>query len=232
MSTSSAERARSRVSSSVNEALIPRLRGRLHVYAFWAALIGAPILVARAPAGDARVACVIYGSALCSLFAVSALFHRWRWSPRWRPLLRRLDHGTIFVFIAASATPLAVLILTDEMRTAVLAIVWSGAVVGVLASVAWIDAPRALVAASYVAVGCAALAGLPQIVDRLPLTGLLLFAAGGALYITGAVIYAKRRPNPWPDSFGFHELFHAFVVVAAATHFAAIVAFVLPAAAG
>jgi hemolysin III len=99
----------------------------------------------------------------------------------------------------------------------------------VIVSVAWIDAPRALVASSYVAVGCAALAGAPQIADRLPLAAMILLGVGGVLYITGAVVYARRRPNPWPSSFGFHEVFHALVIAAAGTHFVAMLAYVLPA---
>jgi hemolysin III len=209
--------------------LIPTWRGLLHAYTFWIALAAATTLVIAASTPRARVAAGIYGAGLCTLFAVSGLYHRWRWDARWRPLLRRLDHSTIFVFIAASTTPLALLILSGRLQALVLVIVWLGALAGVIASVTWIDAPRALVASSYVAVGCAALAGLPQIADRLPLAALLLFGADGVLYITGAAIYATRRPNPWPRSFGFHEVFHAFVVAAATAHFVAIVAFVLPA---
>ena len=150
------------ITPSPAEPLIPRMRGRLHVYAFWGALFAASALVALAPSGTARTACAIYGTALCALFAVSALYHRWRWNPRWRPLLRRLDHSTIHIFIAASTTPLAVLILDGRLQAFVLACAWAGALGGIALSLAWIDAPRALVAASYVLVGWAALAALPQ----------------------------------------------------------------------
>jgi channel protein (hemolysin III family) len=146
--------------------LIPAWRGLLHAYTFWIALAAATTLVIAASTPRARVAAGIYGAGLCTLFAVSGLYHRWRWDARWRPLLRRLDHSTIFVFIAASTTPLALLILSGRLQALVLVIVWLGALAGVIASVTWIDAPRALVASSYVAVGCAALAGLPQIADR------------------------------------------------------------------
>jgi hemolysin III len=179
---------------------IPTWRGLLHAYAFWIALAAATTLVIVAATPQARFAAAIYGAGLCTLLAVSGLYHRWRWNARWRPLLRRLDHSTIFVFIAASTTPLALLILSGKLQAVVLLSVWLGALAGVIASVTWIDAPRALVASSYVAVGCAALAGLPQIADRLPLTALLLFGTGGILYITGAAVYATRRPNPWPSS--------------------------------
>jgi hemolysin III len=212
------------------EEVIPTWRGLLHAYVFWLALGAAAALLAIAPTADARVASGIYGGALCSLFAISGLFHRWPWNPRWRPLLRRLDHSTIFLFIAASTTPVALLVLSGTLQTAVLLTVWLGALAGLAMSAAWIDAPRGLVALSYVTVGCAATAGIPQLVARLPLTPLLLLAAGGALYILGAAVYAIRRPDPWPRSFGFHEVFHALVVAAAACHFLAI-AWIVPGAA-
>ena len=124
------------------EEVIPTLRGVLHAYAFWVALGAAIVLVALAPGLQARVACAIYGAALCALFAISALFHRWRWNPRWRPLLRRLDHSTIFLFIAASTTPIALLVMSGGLQTAVLLLVWLGAAAGILMTAAWIDAPR------------------------------------------------------------------------------------------
>jgi hemolysin III len=212
------------------EEVVPSWRGVLHAYAFWLALAAAASLVALAPGAHARLASVIYGTALCALFAISGLYHRWRWSPRWRPLLRRLDHSTIFLFIAASTTPIALLVLTGGLRTAVLVTAWVGALAGIAMSAAWIDAPRGLVALSYVAVGCAAGAGLPQIVARVPLTPLLLLGLGGVLYVLGAVVYATRRPDPWPRSFGFHEIFHGLVVAAAACHFVAMVAWIVPGA--
>jgi hemolysin III len=216
--------------SPTAESLIPRMRGRLHVYAFWGALCAASALVALAPAGTARTACAIYGTALCALFAVSALYHRWRWNPRWRPLLRRLDHSTIHIFIAASTTPLAVLILDGRMQAFVLACAWAGALGGIALSLAWIDAPRALVAASYVLVSWAALATLPRLPEQLSTAPLLLLAAGAVLYIGGAAVYATRRPNPWPAVFGFHEVFHGLVVLAAISHFLAFAGWIVPSA--
>jgi hemolysin III len=213
------------------EQLVPRLRGRLHVFAFWGSLVAASALVALAPSGTARATCAIYGSALCALFAVSALYHRWRWSPRWRPLLRRLDHSTIHVFIAASTTPLAVLVLDGRMQTFVLACAWVGALGGIALSLAWIEAPRALVAASYVLVGWAVLAAAPKLPERLSTAPLLLLIAGAIVYIAGAAVYAVRRPNPWPAVFGFHEVFHALVVIAAISHFVAFAGWVVPSAA-
>ena len=210
------------------EELVPLLRGLLHLYAFGAALVAAPILVLLAPTPAARAAAVVYGGALCALFAISALYHRWRWDQRWRPLLRRLDHGTIYIFIAASATPLALLVLDGTLQMVVLVSAWTGAFAGIAMTVAWIDAPRALVALSYVIVGWAAIAGVPQIIERLTLTPLLLLAAGALLYAVGAAVYATRRPNPWPATFGFHEIFHALVVAAAASHFITMIGWVIP----
>jgi hemolysin III len=212
------------------EELVPMLRGVMHAYAFWAALVAGIVLVAIAPGGQARLAAVIYGVGLCALFACSALYHRWRWDPRWRPLLRRLDHSTIFLFIAASSTPFALLVLDGTMQIVVLACAWGGAAAGIAMSVAWIDAPRVLVAVSYIAVGWAGVAGFPQFVERLDVAPLVLLATGGVLYMIGAVVYALRRPNPWPRVFGFHEVFHTLVVAAAVVHFVSIAGWVVPGA--
>jgi hemolysin III len=212
-----------------HDELVPMLRGALHAWAFWAAVAAAAALVALAPAGAPRVAAAVYGAGLCSLFAGSALYHRWCKIPRLRPLLRRIDHSTIFVFIAASYTPVALLVLEGWTRWLVLALVWAGALAGVGFSVAWISAPRVLVAAAYLALGWVAVIAVPQLVARLPVAPLVLLAAGGVLYTLGAAVYAARRPDPWPRVFGFHELFHAFVVAAAVAHFVAMAGWVIPA---
>ena len=174
------------------------------------------------------IAAVVYGLGLCALFAGSGTYHRWRWDLRWRPLLRRIDHSTIYVFIAASYTPIALLVLHGTQRDVVLGGVWVGALAGVVLSVAWIDAPRWLGAATYLALGWVALLAVPQLVDAAGLAARAA-AAGGLLYSTGAVVYARQRPDPWPQTFGFHELFHAFVIAAALTHVVAIAGWVLPA---
>jgi hemolysin III len=210
--------------------LTPILRGVSHVWAFWFALVAGVVLLVLAPNAEARIAAVVYAIGLCALFAGSGLYHRWRWNPRWRPLLRRIDHSTIFVFIAASYTPIALLVLDGSLRVVVLVGVWSGALAGVIFSVAWINAPRVLAAATYLGLGWFAVITIPQLVDRLPSVPLLLLAAGGVLYTAGAVVYAAKRPNPWPTTFGFHEVFHAFVILAAAAHFAAMAGWVIPSA--
>ena len=124
------------------EEVIPRLRGVLHAYAFWFAAVAAVVLVALAPTDRARLAAAIYGGALCALFAASGLYHRWRWHPRWRPLLRRIDHSTIYLFIGACYTPVGMLVLSGATRWTVLGAVWGGALAGIALSVAWINAPR------------------------------------------------------------------------------------------
>jgi hemolysin III len=212
----------------VNGELVPGLRGVFHAWAFWGALIAGSALTVYAPSGAARAAAIVYSAGLCALFAASGLYHRWRWNPRWRPLLRRIDHSTIYVFIAASYTPVALLVLSGTIKVVVLASIWGGALAGVALSVAWITAPRVLVAASYLALGWVAVITLPQLAD-LGVVPLVLFTAGGVIYSIGAGVYALRRPNPWPQVFGFHEVFHALVILAAVTHFVAIAGYVIPA---
>jgi hemolysin III len=213
----------------VNSDLVPGLRGVSHAWAFWCALVAGSVLALYAPSAEARAAAVVYGAGMCALFAASGLYHRWRWDPRWRPLLRRIDHSAIYVFIAASYTPVALLVLSGTLQTVVLASVWAGAAGGVALSVAWITAPRVLVAASYLALGWVSIVAMPELAGRLGVAPFALFAAGGLLYSVGAGVYALRRPNPWPRTFGFHEVFHALVILAAVTHYVAIAGWVIPA---
>jgi hemolysin III len=214
----------------VDEELRPLLRGVSHAYAFWAALVAAVVLTVLVDPGAPRVSAVVYGAGLCALFAASGTYHRWRWNPRWRPLLRRIDHSTIFVFIAASYTPVALLVMHGTLRWVILAAVWTGALIGVVLSVAWISAPRVLSAACYLALGWVVVFALPQMVQRMAVAPLVLLAAGGVLYSLGAVVYATKRPNPWPSTFGFHEVFHVLVIAAAAVQFVALAGWVFPAA--
>jgi hemolysin III len=173
---------------------------------------------------------VIYGIALAALFGGSALYHRWPGPARFKPVLRRIDHSTIFVFIAASYTPIALMVLHGALAWVILAIAWVGAAAGVAFSLGWIHAPRAVRAGSYLTLGWLAVIAVPQLLGELGVAPLVLLGAGGLLYSVGAIIYASQRPNPWPRTFGFHEIFHALVIAAAAAQYAAVVGWVLPAA--
>jgi hemolysin III len=208
--------------------LIPLLRGVSHLVAFWLALAAAAALVAFAAPGTPRLAALIYGGGLCLMLAASALYHRWKCTPRVRTLLCRIDHSAIYVFMAASYTPVGLFVLEGATRWAVLGSVWAGAIGGVALSIAWVTAPRVLFAISYVALGWVIVIAFPDLLDRLDLTPILLFGIGGVLYSVGAVIYAMRWPDPWPKTFGFHEIFHALVIAAALIHFVAMAGWVIP----
>jgi hemolysin III len=210
--------------------VVPRLRGVSHAIAFLLAAAAAVIVIVLAPSGRATVAVAIYGAGLMALFGTSALYHRWPGPARFKPLLQRLDHSTIFVFIAACYTPIALIVLHGALAWVVLGVAWTGAVAGVALSLGSRGAPRALVAGSYVALGWVALIALPQLIDELRLTALILLAGGGLLYSVGAIVYARQRPDPWPATFGFHEIFHALVILAAAAQYIAVVGWMLPGA--
>lgn len=212
-----------------SEQLVPRLRGVSHAVAFVASVAAAIVALALAPAGRPTVALAVYGMGLIALFGGSALYHRWPGPPRFKPLLQRIDHSTIYVFIAASYTPIALVVLHGPLVWVMLAVAWGGAALGVAFSLGWIEAPRGLVAGSYLALGWLAVIALPQLLDALGLAPLVLLAAGGLLYSAGAIVYATQRPDPWPRTFGFHEIFHALVIVAAAAQYVAIIGWVLPA---
>jgi hemolysin III len=213
----------------VTQEQVPRLRGVSHEVGFVVALAAAVVIVVLAP-GDATTAVAVYGAGLVALFGGSALYHRWSGPPRFKPLLRKIDHSTIFVFIAASYTPVAALVIQGTVGWVVLVGVWSGAALGVAFSLGWIDAPRPVVAGSYVALGWLAVIAIPQLVHKLDPAPLALFGAGGVLYTAGAIVYARQRPDPWPRTFGFHEVFHVLVIAAAAAHYVAMIGWVVPTA--
>jgi hemolysin III len=210
--------------------VVPRLRGVSHAIAFLLAVAAAVIVIVLAPSGRATVAVAIYGAGLMALFGTSALYHRWPGPPRLKPVLQRLDHSTIFVFIAACYTPIALIVLHGALAWVVLGLAWTGAIAGVALSLGSARAPRALVVGSYLALGWVALIALPQLVHELQPTPLILLAGGGLLYSAGAIIYAWQRPDPWPATFGFHEIFHALVILAAAAQYIAVVGWMLPGA--
>jgi hemolysin III len=213
-----------------SEIVVPRLRGVSHAAAFVLAVAAAAVIVSLAPSGRATVAVAIYGAALAALFGGSALYHRWPGPTRFKPLLQRIDHSTIFVFIAASYTPIALIVLHGALAWVILTLAWVGAAAGVAFSLGWIHVPRGVRAGSYLTLGWLAVIAVPQLLGDLSVTPLVLLAAGGLLYSVGAIIYARQRPNPWPRTFGFHEIFHALVIAAAAAQYAAVCGWVLPAA--
>ena len=206
----------------------PRLRGVFHEYAFFVSLACGVALILGASDGRARLAAIIYAFAVSALLGTSALYHRVTWRPKARRWMRRLDHSMIFVLIAGTYTPVALLALRGSLASTILIVMWIGALGGVVFKLAWIDAPKWLFAAVYVALGLvtAAIFGeLPATIGWLGVAGL---ASGGLLYLVGAVVYASGRPNPWPKVFGYHEIFHTLVIAAAGLHYAVIAFAVLP----
>jgi hemolysin III len=209
----------------------PRLRGVSHQWAFFCSLFTGAALVVAAPAGEATVASAIYAASVAALFGTSALYHRVTWpTPSARRWMRRLDHSMIFLLIAGTYTPFALLVLEGTLATVILVVVWAGALGGIVLKLVWIDAPKAVVAVLYVMLGWVAVAAFPDLLDELGVTSTALVAAGGLLYTAGAVVYALGRPNPAPTVFGYHEVFHALVIAAAALQYAVIAFFVLPGA--
>jgi hemolysin III len=205
----------------------PRLRGWIHLGSIPFAVTAAFILVLLAPTTTARLAAVVYGVAVCALFTVSALYHRVRWYAVAHLRMRRLDHGTIFVMIAGTYTPVCLLALTGATGVVLLTIVWTVAAAAFVLSVAGV-AERSQVAQSacYIGLGWIAVVVLPQLVAQLAGWQLLLVALGGALYSVGALCLATGRPDPFPDTFGYHEIWHVLVVLACACQYVVVLSLV------
>jgi hemolysin III len=206
----------------------PRWRGVLHQIAFFVSLVAGPALVIATPGAGPRVAIAIYAASMTALFGVSALLHRRTWSPPGRRLMRRLDHSMIFFLIAGTYTAVAPLALHGAAAVVILLLVWLGGAVGVVIELFWLEAPKWVVAIPYVVVGWVAVGALPQLESALGAAGLALLVGGGLAYTVGAVVYGLRRPDPWPDLFGYHEVFHGLTIVAAAAHYVLIARYVLP----
>ena len=208
--------------------LKPRLRGVFHQWAFAGSIFAGIYLVLAADSARARLAVSVYALSVAALFGTSALYHRVNWrslgARRW---MRRLDHTMIFVLIAGSYTPFALLVMHGTLGTVVLIAVWSAALLGALFKLVWIDAPGWLTAAAYVAVGWIAVIAMPELVSRLGVAAVGALALGGVLYSLGAVIYARKRPDPVPMVFGYHEVFHLLVIVAAALQYAVVAFWIL-----
>lgn len=199
----------------------PRLRGWLHLGMTPVVLIGGVLLVVLAPTVAGRIGSAVWLAGALLLFGTSAAYHLGDWKPATRAALRRWDHANIFVFIAATYTPLALTMLPTAEATKLLVLIWSVGVVGLVVRVFWHTAPRWLDVACYLGMGWAGIAWLPAFWAQSPLV-VLLIALGGLFYTVGALIYARKLPNPSPAWFGFHEVFHACTIAAALAHFAAI----------
>jgi hemolysin III len=206
----------------------PKLRGVSHQYAFFVSLVCGLTLILAASDGRARLAASIYAVAVSALFGTSALYHRITWRPKARRWMRRLDHSMIFVMIAGTYTPVALLALKGPLASTILIVLWAGALGGVVFKLLWIDAPKWFFAGVYVVLGLVSAAVFGQLPATIGWLGVLGLALGGLLYVLGAIVYASGRPNPWPKVFGYHEIFHALVIVAAGLQYAVIAFAVLP----
>ena len=206
----------------------PVFRGWSHTVAAVAAVALAPIVISLGPGGADRAVVAVYAIAVVGVFGVSAAYHRFNWSPPKLAMFRRLDHSMIFVFIAASYTPVGFFALDTGAAQLVLSVVWSGALLGVVGRVVWLNAPRWVLIAPYPIVGWAALLVIGDVWRGMGTAGGTLLFVGGGLYTLGVIIYATHRPNPWPRWFGYHEIFHLLVVAAVAVHYVAIAFFAIP----
>jgi hemolysin III len=205
----------------------PRLRGVFHEFGFYVALGLAVPLTLTAEPGRARTSAIVFSCCLAGCFGASALYHRPTWRPRVRTWLARLDHAGIYLLIAGTYTPVALCVFSRGWAIPVLAVVWSGVVVAILLKLIWVGVPKRISALIGIALGWVAAVAFSQLL-KLPWPGLLLLLLGGVAYTVGAVTYARRRPDPAPRVFGYHEVFHALTLVAAGCQYAAIAFYVLP----
>ena len=204
----------------------PSWRGVQHQWAAVFALGAGTSLVTLAPTTEARVASAIYAASLALLLAVSAVYHRHEWTPAVRAWLRRADHASIFLLIGGTYTPVAMLALGGATGRHLLIAIWCGVAFGVLVSMLWPNAPKFVSAAIAVAVGWTIVPYIGDVARALQPAEIWLIVLGGLAYTAGALVYAARRPNPWPRVFGYHEVFHALTLVGAATHYAAVISIV------
>ena len=208
--------------------LRPRLRGKIHLAAFWLTLPAGAVLVLNAPTVKAGIAAGIYTLTLMSVFGMSAFYHCITWGSQTRRWLRRLDHSIIYVFIGGTYIPFCLLILPPGLAIKILAVVWGIAVVGILQSLIWPEASRWKTVPPYIAMGLVGVPAIPSLIEAIGWVAIGLLVGGGLFHATGALIYARRRPNPFPKTFGYHEIFHVASVVGAAAHYALIALYVIP----
>ncbi len=213
------EAATERIKEAARE-IKPKLRGWLHLGAFPLSVVAGVVLFSLSPDTKTRVATAVFALTSSLLFGVSALFHRGQpWSPRWHAVLRRLDHSTIFLLIAGTYTPFAIMLLESYKARGLLSLVWGGALVGIAFRVLWIGAPRWLYLPVYAALGWAAAFWLDDFAAAAGPAVLSLIVVGGLLYSLGGLVYGIQRPNPIPQWFGYHEVFHSLTVAAFAVHY-------------
>jgi len=205
----------------------PRLRGVSHQWAFFVSLVAGGALVLAASGPREVIAMSIYAFSLSAMLGTSALYHRVTWTPEVRQWMRRLDHTMIFVFIAGTYTPFALLVMHGTLANLVLVVVWATAAAGVVLNLVWITAPYWVTSVIYLSTGWVAIVTLPQLWDEIGPVGVGMIALGGALYSAGAVVYARRKPDPRPQVFGYHEIFHVLVIAAAAVQYAAVAIYAL-----
>lgn len=198
----------------------PTWRGWIHAGTFPVAIAAGIVLIALAQGAPAKWASAVFMVSSLLLFGNSALYHRFDWSPRVKVVLKRIDHANILLLIAGTYTPIATLALPPEKGVLLLCLVWGGAILGILFRVFWIHAPRWLYVALYLLLGWAAVMYLGDLLQA-SVTMMVLVVVGGLLYTGGAIVYALKRPNPWPGHFGFHEIFHVCTVLAFLCHWAA-----------
>jgi hemolysin III len=200
--------------------LKPTWRGWIHAATFPVAIAAGIVLIALAQGPAAKWSSAVFMATSLLLFGNSALYHRFNWGPKTKATLKRIDHANIVLLIAGTYTPIAVLGLPTDQAVLLLSLVWGGAIVGILFRVFWINAPRWLYVALYLVLGWAAVMYLPQLWQA-SVAMVVLVAIGGLLYTGGAIVYAMKRPNPWPGHFGFHEIFHVCTVLAFLCHWTA-----------
>ena len=205
----------------------PTLRGVFHELGFYVSLVVGGLLVATAEPGRARAAALVYAISVAVCFGASALYHRPTWRPRARAWLARLDHAGLYLLIAGTYTPFGLIVMSAGWAAPVLAVVWAGTAIAIVAKLLWVAMPKWLSAVVAVALGWTGAVAFSELL-RIPTPGLLLVVAGGILYTLGAIVYVRRWPDPVPRAFGYHELFHVLTVAAAGCQYAAIAFFVLP----
>jgi hemolysin III len=221
--------AQTAVDSRVRAAEPPRplMRGTLHHAAALAAPAGLVLMLVIAGSPRGYVGAAVFGASLIACYTVSATYHLVPWSQLLRRVMKRLDHAMIFALIAGTYTPFCLLTLDNAWGIPVLCVVWSLAGAGMLLKIAWPDAPRWLSVTLYLGVGWLALVASWPLTRSMSVTPLLLLLLGGVLYSIGALVYAARRPDPYPRVFGYHEVFHALVVTAGLIHFSVVTFFLL-----